>query len=324
MTGKKPKCYVLDMFPYPSGEGLHVGHPRGYIATDVYSRFKRMNGFNVLHPMGFDSFGLPAENYALKNKIHPEIAIKNNIKKFKKQLEMIGFDYDWDREIITSDPDFYKWTQWIFLKMFEKGLAYESYEPINWCSSCKTGLANEDLDGDKCERCTTPIVKKPMRQWVLKITDYAERMLEDLKDLKKLVGIYLRNRRKIGLVNRKEWRVGFKLKADELSIEEVKIFTTRIDTIFGVTYVVIAPENKIIEKLKERIKNWSEVEKYIEETRNKSDLQRTELAKEKTGVKLEGIKAINPTNGEELPVWTADYVLGGYGTGAVMAGAGAR
>ncbi len=316
--GKKPKCYVLDMFPYPSGEGLHVGHPRGYIATDVYSRFKRMNGFNVLHPMGFDSFGLPAENYALKNKIHPEIAIKNNIKKFKKQLEMIGFDYDWDREIITSDPDFYKWTQWIFLKMFEKGLAYESYEPINWCSSCKTGLANEDLDGDKCERCTTPIVKKPMRQWVLKITDYAERMLEDLKDLKNW-SESIKESQKNWIGKSEGLEVGFKLKADELSIEEVKIFTTRIDTIFGVTYVVIAPENKIIEKLKERIKNWSEVEKYIEETRNKSDLQRTELAKEKTGVKLEGIKAINPTNGEELPVWTADYVLGGYGTGAVMA-----
>ena len=182
--GKKPKCYVLDMFPYPSGEGLHVGHPRGYIATDVYSRFKRMNGFNVLHPMGFDSFGLPAENYAIKNKIHPEIAVKNNVKKFKKQLGLIGFDYDWDREIITSDPNFYKWTQWIFLKMFEKGLAYESYEPINFCPSCLTGLANEDVEDGKCERCSTPVVKKPMRQWVLKITDYAERLLGDLDELK--------------------------------------------------------------------------------------------------------------------------------------------
>ena len=195
--GKKPKCYVLDMFPYPSGEGLHVGHPRGYIATDIYSRFKRMNGFNVLHPMGFDSFGLPAENYAIKNKIHPEIAVKNNVKKFKKQLGLIGFDYDWDREIITSDPEYYKWTQWIFLKMFEKGLAYESYEPINFCPSCLTGLANEDVEDGKCERCATAVVKKPMRQWVLKITDYADRLLADLNELKIGRNI-LKNRRGIG------------------------------------------------------------------------------------------------------------------------------
>ena len=326
--GKKPKCYVLDMFPYPSGEGLHVGHPRGYIATDVYSRFKRMNGFNVLHPMGFDSFGLPAENYAIKNKIHPEIAVKNNVKKFKGQLELIGFDYDWDREIITSDSEFYKWTQWIFLKMFEKGLAYESYEPINWCPSCKTGLANEDVEDDKCERCATPVVKKPMRQWILKITDYAERMLEDLDELKGWPEhIKEAQRNWIGRSEGAEMKFEIRSTKSETNSKSqiqnlkqfIEVFTTRIDTIFGVTYLVLAPESKIIEELKGQISNLEEVEKYIEEAKNKSELQRTDLVKEKTGVELKGIKAVNPANGEELPVWMADYVLAGYGTGAIMA-----
>ena len=326
--GKKPKCYILDMFPYPSGEGLHVGHPRGYIAADVYSRFKRMNGFNVLHPMGFDSFGLPAENYAIKNKIHPEIAVKNNVKKFKKQLEIIGFDYDWDREIITSDPNFYKWTQWIFLKMFEKGLAYESYEPINWCPSCKTGLANEDVEDDKCERCATPVVKKPMRQWILKITDYAERMLEDLNELKGWPEhIKEAQRNWIGRSEGVEMKFEIRSTKSETNSKSqiqnlkqfIEVFTTRIDTIFGVTYLVLAPESKIIEELKGQISNLEEVEKYIEEAKNKSELQRTDLVKEKTGVELKGIKAVNPANGEELPVWMADYVLAGYGTGAIMA-----
>ncbi|MBM2818251.1 MAG: leucyl-tRNA synthetase [Parcubacteria group bacterium] len=313
--GKKPKCYVLDMFPYPSGEGLHVGHPRGYIATDVYSRFKRMNGFNVLHPMGFDSFGLPAENYAIKNKIHPEIAVKNNVKKFKKQLEFIGFDYDWEREIITSDPNFYKWTQWIFLKMFEKGLAYESYEPINFCPSCLTGLANEDVEDGKCERCATSVVKKPMRQWVLKITDYAERMLEDLDELKGWPE-HIKEAQRNWIGKSEGTTVKFPISNFQFPIE---IFTTRIDTIFGVTYLVLAPEHSIIKNLKLKIENFDEVSKYIEEAKNKSELQRTDLAKEKTGVELKGVKAINPANGEELPVWTADYVLAGYGTGAIMA-----
>ena len=326
--GKKPKCYVLDMFPYLSGEGLHVGHPRGYIATDVYSRFKRMNGFNVLHPMGFDSFGLPAENYAIKNKIHPEIAVKNNVKKFKGQLELIGFDYDWDREIITSDSEFYKWTQWIFLKMFEKGLAYESYEPINWCPSCKTGLANEDVEDDKCERCATPVVKKPMRQWILKITDYAERMLEDLDELKGWPEhIKEAQRNWIGRSEGVEMKFEIRSTKSETNSKSqiqnskqfIEVFTTRIDTIFGVTYLVLAPESKIIEELKGQISNLEEVEKYIEEAKNKSELQRTDLVKEKTGVELKGIKAVNPANGEELPVWMADYVLAGYGTGAIMA-----
>ncbi|KKT19291.1 MAG: Leucine-tRNA ligase, partial [Parcubacteria group bacterium GW2011_GWB1_43_8] len=313
--GKKPKCYILDMFPYLSGEGLHVGHPRGYIATDVYSRFKRMNGFNVLHPMGFDSFGLPAENYAIKNKIHPEIAVKNNVKKFKKQLELIGFDYDWDREIITSDPNFYKWTQWIFLKMFEKGLAYESYEPINFCPSCLTGLANEDVEEGKCERCGTPVIKKPMRQWVLKITDYAERMLEDLKELKGWPE-HIKEAQRNWIGKSEGTTVKFPISNFQFPIE---VFTTRIDTIFGVTYLVLAPENVAISNLKSKISNLEEVEKYIEEAKNKSELQRTDLAKGKTGVELKGIKAVNPFNNEEMPIFVADYVLGGYGTGAVMA-----
>src|SRR3989344_2682790 len=313
--GKKPKCYVLDMFPYPSGEGLHVGHPRGYIATDVYSRFKRMNGFNVLHPMGFDSFGLPAENYAIKNKIHPEIAVKNNVKKFKGQLELIGFDYDWDREIITSDPNFYKWTQWIFLKMFEKGLAYESYEPINFCPSCLTGLANEDVEDGKCERCGTLVIKKPMRQWALKITDYAERMLEDLKELKGWPE-HIKESQRNWIGKSEGTTVKFPISNFQFPIE---VFTTRIDTIFGCTYLVVAPEHELIQNSKFKIQNYDQVVKYIEEAKNKSELQRTDLAKEKTGVELKGIKAINPANGEELPVWAADYVLAGYGTGAIMA-----
>ena len=316
--GKKPKCYVLDMFPYPSGEGLHVGHPRGYIATDVYSRFKRMNGFNVLHPMGFDSFGLPAENYAIKNKIHPEIAVKNNVKKFKKQLELIGFDYDWEREIITSDPNFYKWTQWIFLKMFEKGLAYESYEPINFCPSCLTGLANEDVEDGKCERCGTPVVKKPMRQWVLKITDYAERMLEDLKELKGWPE-HIKEAQRNWIGKSEGTLITFNLKSQISNLKNIEVFTTRIDTIFGVTYLVLAPEHVAISNLKSKISNLENVEKYIEEAKNKSELQRTDLSKEKTGVELKGVKAINPANGEELPVWVADYVLADYGTGAIMA-----
>ena len=327
-SGKKPKCYVLDMFPYLSGEGLHVGHPRGYIATDVYSRFKRMNGFNVLHPMGFDSFGLPAENYAIKNKIHPEIAVKNNVKKFKGQLELIGFDYDWDREIITSDSEFYKWTQWIFLKMFEKGLAYESYEPINFCPSCLTGLANEDVEDGKCERCATPVVKKPMRQWVLKITDYAERMLEDLNELKGWPE-HIKEAQRNWIGKSEGTTIKFEIRSTKSetnskfqiqnSKQFIEVFTTRIDTIFGVTYLVLAPEHLAISNLKSKISNLEEVEKYIGEAKNKSELQRTDLAKEKTGVELKGIKTINPFNNEEVPIFAADYVLGGYGTGAVMA-----
>ncbi len=314
--GKK-KFYVLDMFPYPSGEGLHVGHPRGYIGTDIYSRFKKMEGFNILHPMGFDSFGLPAEQFAIKHKIHPEAAVKKNIKRYKEQLGILGFNYDWDREVVTSDPAYYKWTQWIFLKLYEKGLAYESFEPINWCPQCQTGLANEDLEHGHCERCGTAVVKKPMRQWVLKITKYADRLLKDLNSLNWPESVKESQRNWIGRSEGAE--IEFKLLAQKSSIGSIKVFTTRPDTLFGVTYVVLAPEHALIDKIKDQITNWPEVEKYIKEVKNKTEIERTDLSKAKTGVELKGIRAINPANNEEVPVWLADYVLANYGTGAVMA-----
>ncbi len=312
----KPKSYVLDMFPYPSGEGLHVGHPKGYIATDIYSRMKKMQGYNILHPMGWDAFGLPAENFAIKNKIHPKIAVEKNIKRFKEQLSKIGFNYDWNREINTTDPEYYKWTQWVFLKMLEKGLAYESFEPINWCPSCQTGLANEDLDGGLCERCGSIVEKRPMRQWVLKITEYADRMLKDLDKLDWPEHIKEAQRNWIGKSEGTE--LEFKLRGTS-NDERVKVFTTRVDTLFGVTYLVVAPEHEIIEKLKSKIENWNEVEKYLDEVKNKTEIERTDAKKEKSGVEIKGIKAINPANGEEVPIFVADYVLGNYGTGAVMA-----
>jgi leucyl-tRNA synthetase len=328
----KSKYYVLDMFPYPSGAGLHVGHPKGYIATDILARLKMMQGFNVLHPMGWDAFGLPAENYALKNKVHPRVATEKNIATFKGQLEKIGLTYDWEREINTTDPEYYKWTQWAFIKMWEKGLAYESFEPIIWCPKCQTGLAMEDLEDGKCERCESEVERKPMRQWVIKITDYAERLLNDLD---KLSGwedsIKEMQRNWIGRSEGAEVRFQIKDKREEIKnspLERgaepgeagcVTVFTTRPDTLFGVTYVVLAPENPLITNYKLQITNWSEVEKYINEAKKKSDLQRTDLNKDKTGVKLEGIMAVNPANGEEVPVFIADYVLASYGTGAVMA-----
>lgn len=316
---KKPKYYILDMFPYPSGAGLHVGHPKGYIATDIFARMKMMQGFNVLHPMGWDAFGLPAENFALKNKTHPRKMNEKNIATFKGQLEKIGFTYDWEREINTTDPDYYKWTQWTFLQMFKKGLAYESYEPINWCPDCKTGLANEDLEDGLCERCGSEIEQKPMRQWVIKITDYADRMLKDLEKLPEWPEPIKEMQR--NWIGRSEGAVvNFKVKSSKLKVDEViKVFTTRVDTIFGCTYVVIAPEHDLISNLKSQITNLNEVRKYVEESRKKTEMERTELQKEKTGVELNGIKAVNPFNGEEVPVFVADYVLGNYGTGAVMA-----
>ncbi len=509
-NSKKPKSYVLDMFPYPSGEGLHVGHPKGYIATDIYSRYKKMSGYNVLHPMGWDAFGLPAENFAIKNKVHPRVAVEKNIKRFKEQLSVLGFNYDWEREINTTDPEYYKWTQWIFLKMFEKGLAHESYEPINWCPKCKTGLANEDLEGDKCERCGTKVEQKPMRQWVLKITDYADRMLEDLNELEWSESIKESQRNWIGksegaeiefkiknneekedvlilhgwegssksdfipelkkdlkgkghnvfaldmlnteTPNFDEWfefveekirknnlnnfsivgysmgghlalklaekykikklilvsPVGFnkpnskyflqfknKLAEDDLEIfknyqnrnlnemlikknayeinfifgkddiwitkevrdfyidkfedasfsilekkghlsesegikkvpeiedifndKKITVFTTRPDTLFGATYCVLAPEHKLVQELKKDIENWDELAQYIAIVKDKSDIERTAEGKEKTGVELKGVKAINPVNGEEIPIFIADYVLAHYGTGVIMA-----
>jgi len=324
-NSKKPKYYVLDMFPYPSGEGLHVGHPKGYIATDIISRYKRTNGYSILHPMGFDAFGLPAENYALKTKTNPADSVKKNVARYKKQLEILGFDYDWSREVNTTDPKYYKWTQWIFLKLLEKGLAYESFEPINWCPSCKTGLANEDVEDGRCERCGTVVEKKPMRQWVLKITDYAERLLKDLdiqKDGKNLLdwpeSIKILQKNWIGKSGGAEIR--FKVKGENSKVEgEIKIFTTRPDTLFGVTYVVLAPEHKLVSEFLNIIENKKEVEEYINQVKNTSEIERTDEKKEKTGVELKGIRVINPANNEEVSVWIADYVLPDYGTGAVMA-----
>ena len=322
-TRDKPKYYILDMFPYPSGAGLHVGHPKGYIATDVFARMKMMQGYNVLHPMAWDAFGLPAENYALENKVHPRQAVEENIKKFKSQLLKIGFTYDWGREINTTDPEYYKWTQWIFLQMFKKGLAYESHEPINWCPSCQTGLANEDLENGKCERCGSEIERKPMRQWVLKITDYADRLLNDLEklpDWEESIKEMQRN-----WIGRSEGAiVQFSVIASEAKQSneqdnKLEVFTTRPDTLFGCTYMVVAPEHDLIKNYELRITNYGEVKKYIEQAKKKSDLERTELQKEKTGVELEGLMAINPVNNEEIPIFVADYVMMDYGTGAIMA-----
>lgn len=312
----KPKHYVLDMFPYPSGAGLHVGHPKGYIATDVYSRFKSMSGFSVLHPMGWDAFGLPAENYAIKNKVHPREAVEKNVARYKEQLSMIGFNYDWSREVNTTDPEYYRWSQWIFLQLYKKGLAFQSHEPINWCPSCKTGLAQEDLETDgTCERCGSVVEKKPMRQWVLKIREYADRLVDDLDDLPEWPDHVKEAQR--------NW-IGRSYGAEiEFSIKEtdgkLKVFTTRPDTLFGATYMVIAPEHPLVHGLEGKIENLGEVKAYIQATQQKTEIERTDMTKEKTGVELEGIKAINPTNQEEIPVWIADYVLADYGTGAIMA-----
>ncbi|MFA6047711.1 MAG: class I tRNA ligase family protein [Parcubacteria group bacterium] len=312
----KPKKYILDMFPYPSGAGLHVGHLKGYIATDVYSRLKILQGFDILHPMGWDAFGLPAESYAIKNKMHPRIAVAENIKNFKKQLDPVGFTYDWSREINTTDPEFYKWTQWAFLKMFENGLAYEAEEPVNWCPKCKTVLANEDLENGKCERCGTQVIQRRLRQWVLRMTKYADRLLYDL-DRKDLNWEDLIKEQQRNWIGRSEG-TQFKMKIKD-SEEVIEVYTTRLDTVFGMTYAVAAPEHEIIKRLKDSIENYKEVEEYIAKSQQKTELERTELQKEKTGVELEGVKIINPFNGEEIPLFVADYVLGFYGTGAVMA-----
>lgn len=308
----KPKYYVLDMFPYPSGSGLHVGHPEGYIATDIVSRFKRKKGYNVLHPMGWDAFGLPAENYALKTGTHPRITTKKNIATFKRQIKSFGFSYDWDREINTTDPEYYKWTQWIFQQLYKQGLAYQAEVSVNWCPELKTVLANEEVIDGKSERGGHPVIQKPMRQWVLKITEYAERLLEDLEIIDFPESIKEMQRNWIGKSTGAD--VYFRIAGTD---ERLKVFTTRPDTLFGATYMVVAPEHPILEKhvTKEHIQK---VQNYKEQAMRKSDLDRTELAKEKTG-EFTGIYAINPVNGEEIPVWTSDYVLMSYGTGAIMA-----
>ncbi|MBT4722741.1 leucine--tRNA ligase [Candidatus Falkowbacteria bacterium] len=309
----KPKYYILDMFPYPSGAGLHVGHPKGYIATDVTARMKMMQGYNVLHPMGWDAFGLPAENYAIKNKVHPRVAVEKNIKVFKKQLGRIGFTHDWSREVNTTDPDYYKWTQWAFIQMFKKGLAYESDEPIIWCPSCQTGLAMEDLEDGKCERCGSDVERKPLRQWVLKITDYADRLLFDLDSLDKWPDS-IREMQKNWIGRSEGAKVKFEVRNWK---SEIEVFTTRPDTLFGATFMVLSPEHELVNKITTK-ENEAAMIKYQEEASKKSDLERTELQKDKSGV-FTGAYAINPVNKKEIPIWIADYVLASYGTGAIMA-----
>jgi leucyl-tRNA synthetase len=308
----KPKFYVLDMFPYPSGSGLHVGHPEGYTATDIVARYKRMNGFNVLHPMGWDAFGLPAEQYAVKTGTHPKVTTEKNVNKFREQLQAIGFSYDWDREINTTDPDYFKWTQWIFLKLFERGLAYEGEVAVNWCPELGTVLANEEVIDGKSEVGGFPVVRKPMRQWVLKITEYAERLLNDLEDLDWPESLKDMQRNWIGKSIGAE--VDFQIKDHD---DKLRVFTTRPDTIFGATYMVIAPEHRLVNEIITDDQKDA-VAKYRAEVELKSDLERQELTKEKTGV-FTGAYAINPANGKEVPIWIADYVLVSYGTGAIMA-----
>jgi leucyl-tRNA synthetase len=308
----KPKYYVLDMFPYPSGDGLHVGHPEGYTATDITVRYKRMRGFNVLHPMGWDAFGLPAENYAIKTGTHPRETTLKNIDRFRSQLQSLGFSYDWEREISTTDPAYYRWTQWIFLKLYEKGLAYQAEVAVNWCPELGTVLANEEVINGKSERGGHPVVRKPMRQWMLKITAYAERLLDDLNDLDWSESIKEMQRNWIGKSEGAEVR--FDLPDQATS---VTVFTTRPDTLFGATYMVLAPEHPLVDQITTSTQRAS-VTAYIKAASGKSDLERTELQKEKTGV-FTGAYAINPVNNQPIPVWIADYVLWGYGTGAIMA-----
>ncbi len=304
--------YVLDMFPYPSGSGLHVGHPEGYTATDIYCRYLRMNGYNVLHPMGFDSFGLPAENYAIKTGKHPKVTTEKNIANFRSQIKSLGFCYDWNREVSTHSSDYYRWTQWIFIQLFNKGLAYESHTPINWCDECLTGLANEEVKDGRCERCGTAVVRRSIRQWVLKITEYADKLLADLDTLDWPESVKHMQRNWIG---RSEGAsVSFRI---EDSDEHLEVYTTRADTLFGATYMVISPEHPLVDKLTIESKK-AEIAAYIDASAHKSDLERTDLAKDKTGV-FTGSYAINPVNNEKIPVWVADYVLISYGTGAIMA-----
>ena len=310
---QKPKQYLLVEFPYPSADGLHVGHVRSYTALDVLARKKRMEGFNVLYPMGWDAFGLPTENYAIKTGVHPIKVTGRNIKTFKRQLKSLGLSFDWSREINTSDPEYYKWTQWIFLKFFEKGLAYQAEMPINWCPACKIGLANEEVIDGKCERCGTETEKRKIKQWMLKITAYADRLIKDLDKVDYLEKI---KTQQINWIGRSEGTtIKFPISNFQFSIE---VFTTRIDTIFGVVALVIAPEHPLIKKLKSKIENWEEVQKYIKDSEKKPEFERTKLEKEKTGVPLKGIYAINPINNEKIPIWVGDYVIATYGGGAVM------
>ena len=311
---KKEKWYGLVEFPYPSGKGLHVGHPRPYTAMDIIARKRRMQGYNVLFPMGFDAFGLPTENFAIKNHIHPKIVTENNIKHFTEQLKSIGFSFDWSRVINTTDPAYYKWTQWIFIQLFKKGLAYKTTMTINFCTSCKVGLSNEEVVNGRCERCGGEVIQKEKSEWMLKITEYAQRLIDGLKDVDFLEKI---KAQEINWIGRSEGaEVKFKIKDSD---EELIVYTTRPDTLFGATYMVVAPEHKVIEKLASKIKNMDEIQEYQKEAARKSDFERSELNKDKTGIEIKGIVAINPVNNEEIPIWISDYVLSTYGTGAIMA-----
>nr|HPK54574.1 class I tRNA ligase family protein [Smithellaceae bacterium] len=338
---EKEKRYILDMFPYPSGDGLHVGHVESYTATDIISRYLRMNGKNVLHPQGWDAFGLPAENYAIKTKVHPSVTTEKAVNTFKNQMKRMGFSYDWSREVNSSDPEYYKWTQWFFLLLYKNGLAYKKKAKVNWCDCCQTVLANEQAEGGICDRCKSKVLQKDLEQWFFKITDF----IED-KEAPMLVGTPVGtdvgtktnvSKRTSGLISgldkvdwpestkllQKNWigkSEGTQFRMEIAGTQEIiEVYTTRVDTVFGMTYAVVAPEHEIIEKLKDKIKNYQEVGEYIEKAKNKTDLERMELQKDKTGVKLEGIEFINPFTNENLPLFVADYVIGGYGTGAVMA-----
>ncbi|MDY6065137.1 MAG: leucine--tRNA ligase [Finegoldia sp.] len=314
MNSEKEKYYALVEFPYPSGQGLHVGHPRPYTALDIVSRKRRLQGYNVIFPMGWDAFGLPTENYAIKNKIHPKIVTENNIANFKKQMKSIGFSFDWDREINTTDPEYYKWTQWIFVQMFKHGLAYKKEMPVNWCPSCKTGLANEEVIAGHCERCGAEVIHKVKNQWMLKITEYADRLIDDLDKVDYSDRIKAQQINWIGRSYGAE--VDFKIEDSE---DKLTVFTTRPDTIFGVTYMVISVDHPAITKYADRISNLQDILSYREEVSKKSDFERTELNKDKTGLKIDGLNAVNPVNGEVIPIYVSDYVLMSYGTGAIMA-----
>ncbi len=309
----RPKFYGLIEFPYPSGQGLHVGHPRPFTALDIVTRKKRMEGYNVLYPIGFDAFGLPTENYAIKNHIHPSIVTKNNIANFTSQLKMLGYGFDWDRVVDTTDPSYYKWTQWIFLQLFKKGLAYKTTMPVNWCTSCKCVLANEEVVSGVCERCGSEVIRKEKSQWMLKITEYAQRLIDDLDDLDYLDRVKIQQKNWIGRSTGAE--VDFKTTAGDV----LTVFTTRCDTLFGATYMVMAPEHAYVNQWKDQITNWDAVAAYVDAAAHKSDFERSELNKEKTGVRIEGVNAINPVTGKEIPIFISDYVLVTYGTGAIMA-----
>ena len=307
------KWFGLIEFPYPSGQGLHVGHPRSYTALDIVARKKRLEGYNVLYPIGFDAFGLPAENYAIKNKIHPRVITAQNIDNFRRQLKSIGFSFDWSREVDTTDPNYYKWTQWIFIQLYKHGLAYKATMPINFCTGCKVGLANEEVVNGVCERCGSPVVQKEKSQWMLKITEYAQRLIDDLDDVDFLEKIKLQQKNWIGRSEGAD--VIFKIAGED---EQLEVYTTRPDTLFGATYMVVAPEHPIIKKLANKIENMDEIKDYQKQASLKSDFERSELNKEKTGVEIKGITAINPVNNKEIPIWVSDYVLITYGTGAIM------